>query len=1159
MIRQEITCGNILLSLILLLGFSWAYPVFGQATPWYAVPGPNFDPIEGTKWHTERALQQAGISNNGIVNQFPPRSPGSPTFSSLTSVTALGYYDPQRVMNEARMLDPIGVSMRQGPYWIAYSVASQHQQQRDQQWRQSAFERQDWAKLQQNVMQQVQERLVQQQQQYQYQQSILQQTGLVGVSNSINNRPINYPTSQTTQTAQSSGQTRPAFDSSRLQTNFAPAPVSPADAMKKSLADAAGAISVNTVANEQLGQAIEHFKRANTHLSRGELKPALDEFDRARLSGIAAKDRAMEALSLRGQGVVNFAMGDLWRAIGYYRNARTLMREDGNRTGEAEIAASMGLTYQYLSEPLKALDNYGEALWLSGYPNNKAGVANILVGAGMAYRSLGDPQMTLKFYSLAFGAATNKAEKAGILSSVGELLHSHHYSEKAKDLYQEAFRLTEVDAGTNRTNLIVKAKIHASRTALLHSPPRSEMAMGLYQEVLRLMSKERNPSGDSVTLFGIGRVHLSLLNEAVERYEMALQAMTYYEEALTLMEEEENQAGEAAIYISAGRALSSLGFLDKALKQYNKALGLMNDDNQAGKAAAHASIGEVYFWKGLPYLQPDLFQKAVNEYQVALKLMEDTNNQAGIIGAKTSIGMVYDAWNKPKEALDYYCQAIEGLENMRTNAHLKEFKTSLAQQSVDVYQRAVLMRVRLKQRQEAFDLSESARARTFIDQLGNTRLDFRKDIADELVSRKQNLQREIIPLEKELEQAKMELGPKLDKEKVQSLEAQLTDKRKEYEDLLTRIRLSNPNITKLVSVTPLTLPDAQKLLDQETTLVSYFVTPEKALAFLITRESFRVVELSVTQRELEEEIEWFHPFPNLNDVPLNRLKQLYKWLIEPIKSHLKTPLVGIVPHGALHNLPFAALTDGKQYLGDNYTIFYLPSVSALRYIQPKQLDPQQPGGYRLLAVAYDKGDLPYAKKEAQAVAKLYGGDALVGDEATAVAIQRNVSKYDILHLISHYELNKTTPLFSGLILAPDKDAKASLEYHEVYGLDLKSADLVVLAVCQSNSGAQSRGDEITGLNRAFMSAGAPAVIASLWSVDDQATSELMVSFYTHLKGGMSKAAALRAAQSDTRAKYPHPFHWAAFVLTGDPGTTTASNSNRGVATADATATAVIKR
>jgi len=123
------------------------------------------------------------------------------------------------------------------------------------------------------------------------------------------------------------------------------------------------------------------------------------------------------------------------------------------------------------------------------------------------------------------------------------------------------------------------------------------------------------------------------------------------------------------------------------------------------------------------------------------------------------------------------------------------------------------------------------------------------------------------------------------------------------------------------------------------------------------------------------------------------------------------------------------------------------------------------------------------------------------------------------------------------MLASGEGNDGWLELNQIYGLDLRKTNLVVLSGCQSQLGKQSRGDDIVGLSRAFMYAGTPSVIASLWGVDDAATQQLMTAFYTYLKHGMSKAAALRAAQADLRRTYPNPYYWAAFVLTGNPGMT----------------------
>jgi CHAT domain-containing protein len=176
-------------------------------------------------------------------------------------------------------------------------------------------------------------------------------------------------------------------------------------------------------------------------------------------------------------------------------------------------------------------------------------------------------------------------------------------------------------------------------------------------------------------------------------------------------------------------------------------------------------------------------------------------------------------------------------------------------------------------------------------------------------------------------------------------------------------------------------------------------------------------------------------------------------------------------------------------------------------------------------------------QEVKAIARLFKTRLLIGENATESGLKEYVGHYSILHLAAHGELNTTSPLFSRIVLSPDQKNDGALEVHEVYELDLQQTHLVVLSACETHLGKQSRGDDIIGLTRAFMYAGTPSVIASLWKVDDRATSDFMTDFYKHLKQGKSKAEALQIAQKKTRNRYPHPYYWAAFVLTGDPGIT----------------------
>jgi CHAT domain-containing protein len=269
----------------------------------------------------------------------------------------------------------------------------------------------------------------------------------------------------------------------------------------------------------------------------------------------------------------------------------------------------------------------------------------------------------------------------------------------------------------------------------------------------------------------------------------------------------------------------------------------------------------------------------------------------------------------------------------------------------------------------------------------------------------------------------------------------------------------------------------------------------------------------------------------------------------------------IVPHAVLHYVPFAVLPRGKEsgarLMVSDYVIAYLPAAAALVYGNGNG-----ERGASVLAMAPTRPGLQFSRQEATAVAGLFPKDRLllVGSRATESAFKSSAARYEVLHLATHGYFNKFNPLLSGLELEPDGREDGRLEVHEILGLRL-SARLVVLSACDTALGGGyfaevPAGDDIVGLTRAFLFAGSPSVIASLWAVNDQSTMRLMGAFYGQLLGtngvkadaarglpGLSavegspadRATALAEAQRALLARggrYAHPYFWGAFVLVG---------------------------
>lgn len=366
---------------------------------------------------------------------------------------------------------------------------------------------------------------------------------------------------------------------------------------------------------------------------------------------------------------------------------------------------------------------------------------------------------------------------------------------------------------------------------------------------------------------------------------------------------------------------------------------------------------------------------------------------------------------------------------------------------------------------------------------------------------------------------------------IKHLKNQIAEKQQVYETLLISLKASNPEYAALLSVDPLELADLQQLLDDQTTLLVYAVAPAQTTVFVISRATLEAVNVPVSEKNLYLAIRETRQTVDADDPASASWRQLYDWLIAPVHPLLKTPIVGIVPDGVLHYLSFAALQEPTlQYFGDQFLLFSLPNASTFKFIQVKRKAEAGPA----LVMGYKGYEPPlqFAEQEALHVADLRHAQVLVGEQATKEAFRQFAQNSAVIHLSAHALLNAQSPFFSGILLYDGQ-----LTVQDVFAMPLPKLDLAVLSACNTQLGEtfeqHHTGREIVALNRAFIYAGAPSVVASLWNVNDQATYDFMVAFHTALTHGLNKAEAVQQAQIETRRKYPQPRYWAAFALTGD--------------------------
>jgi len=272
------------------------------------------------------------------------------------------------------------------------------------------------------------------------------------------------------------------------------------------------------------------------------------------------------------------------------------------------------------------------------------------------------------------------------------------------------------------------------------------------------------------------------------------------------------------------------------------------------------------------------------------------------------------------------------------------------------------------------------------------------------------------------------------------------------------------------------------------------------------------------------------------------LTELYGMLIKPVEKELagKKHLV-VVPHGMLHYLPFQALRSQEgKYLIESYTVSYLPSASVLKYAREKNRGNRSD----LFAVANPKTDLsplPAAELEAREVSALFNRkEVLLGTGATETKFKSEGPRYDMLLFSTHGEMIESAPLESNLRFTPSGQDDGKLTVSEIFDMEVK-ANLVTLSACETGlargtKGGFPQGDDLVGLSRAFIHAGAPSVVASLWKVSDEATVAMMRAFFLNLQT-MPKAQALQQAQlglvKSNAMISSQPYFWAPFILVGD--------------------------
>jgi len=763
------------------------------------------------------------------------------------------------------------------------------------------------------------------------------------------------------------------------------------------------------------------------------------------------------------------------------------------------------------------------------------------------------------YWEAAFAAYQEAARAARLSGQVQKMLaHSDKALEMARKTGKPALELRAINgmiyAHTHIRNFGKVSQLMEQGLAIVQSLP-SKTGARLYWEgaFYGHMGREHTRRREYTNA-------IEALSHSVYSYEGFLASLRGNSARIQSLQEDDR-----------GSLLWHLTWLVNAYLQANKLQEAQEQNQRAFNfikewGFKYAFEGDLYRSMGEIYFRQNQFPNALESFNKALALAESQGDANRIRSASIHIGNLLLVSGQSAEAIAYYEKAIQQIESARSLLQSQEYRQSYFEGGVGAYASMIETLLVAGKQEEAFNFSERARSRTFLDILGS----------------KVRLSRVKGDLQEEEEVLKASVNASVAaglEDTATAGEVPSADLRKleeEYDAFVSKARRQHKEQASLMSVEPLKLKEVQALLEPGQTLIQYFVAREKTFLWAIERDHFNALVVSITQKDLARKVDALRKsIAELKPVREYRslARNVYELLIRPALSHIKGKELIIVPHGVLHYLPFQALYSAQgRYLVEDYAVSYLSSASLMQFTKEKR----KARGDRVLAFGNpDLGDptkeLKFAELEAAEIKKLYPSSAvLLRKAATKIRAKDLWSQYDILHFAAHAELKGDDPLSSAILLAKGEGDEGRLQVGEVFEMDL-SASLVVLSGCETGLGKLSSGDELVGLTRAFIYAGTPSVVASLWKVDDASTAHLMSSFYRNLKtkskveslrqaqlelirggkqsdllarrgvGGIGKMGEVPQAkpQSPGSASVPvsistsHPYFWAPFILVGD--------------------------
>ena len=833
--------------------------------------------------------------------------------------------------------------------------------------------------------------------------------------------------------------------------------------------------------------------------SEGRLDDALVLHHRGAEIARAHGDESGSARSAHNLALVYTEQGSFAQARAGLVQARDAFHRLGNTRNEGRALSNLGMLDTQMGDPRSAITSLAQARLLYRVAGDPDGEQNALGQLGTAYDALGESQRAFATLDSALTLSREhglRQEEASNLELIATLHREAGDPRRALELFEQASRIDgelglTVEQGTNRRGV---AEIQAALG-------RPDLA--------------REYASQALLLHRTAGVRLQELRD------------------LLLLADLAAAAGErpAAVDVHL-RAADHLGAaLDARVARVELALARARIADRSGDSRGVLRV--------LQRANHDLALGGYGGEWQAAGFRARAFARLALLDSAAAAGR----------------EAVAAVERVRGNLGSSFLRSSFASDKAGAYDDLVEILLRLDRNREAFEVADGARSHALLEHLAAVNGEGPPASAtvraladgeallrriDGLVARLDTLE-ETPPAERDA----------LVRARSRALATELANARGSYEALLVRAAERDAAGTALLGGRSTRADEIQAVLRPDEAVVEFLVTPERVIAFVVTRSGIGSVATGIARNDLARRVrlalDLLGQPGGPADAPREVLIALHATLITPIeRAGLLRGVrrVIVVPHSVLAYLPFAALQrEGSgRYLVEEYSLLHVPSAAALGALRAESSRSASPGRTEATAFAPFPRQLPGTLQEARAFRKAVdGARAEEGAGATEVHLRRALTGGGMVHIASHGVMNPRNPMFSRIELAtggtgPGDDGR--LEVHELLALRI-GAPLIFLSGCETGIGAAwstqfARGEDYATLAQAFLYAGARNVTATLWRIQDEGAAVFAERFYGNLRS-MAPAEALAAAQRDLlhSPRYASPYYWAGYQLSGD--------------------------